>query len=279
MSIQYNYKLLREILSKKRFNIHELDSVLHELSDRVFNRLDFIKIEPKSILECGYGAGYDNQLLRNKFSNAEVYNLDIVKENLPRNKSGILNKLFTKAHGYQSIAANCLEIPLKSNSVDLIYANQVIPYIDDIEKYIKEIFRVLNIGGTCLLSGLGVDSFKELREYGLSTFRFPDMHDIGDMLLDAGFSNPVVDTEYLNIQYDTLAQALNDLRIVGAGAANSPELRKYISKECYKNIQDNLNQPISITLEIFVVHGWKDKIKLDLPDGVSPISFNSKLVK
>lgn len=272
MQIQYNYKLLKNILNKKSSQISNLSDILQEISARVFNRLDYIKINPLTILDCGYGSGHDNQLLRDKFNNAQVYNLDLVESNLPKSNNRGFKKLFLKNNNF-SMVANALNIPLKSNVMDLIYANQLIPYIDDVENFIQEIFRVLNVGGTCLLSGLGVDSFRELRDYGLSTFRFPDMHDIGDMMIGAGFTNPVVDTEYITIKYDSLAQAMQDMRIIGGGAANAKELRKFISKEHYKNIQNNLQKPINITLEIFVVHGWKDRIKMNLPAGISPISF------
>ncbi len=275
MQIHYNYKLLRDILSKNHSRLQVLSDILQEISTRAFNRLDYIKITPNKILDCGYGSGYDNQLLRNKFAVADVYNLDLVKANLPQVNQTWLNKVFNKKQN-NSLVANGLAIPFKSNSIDLVYANQLIPYIDNVEQFIGEVFRVLAVGGTCLLSGLGVDSFKELREYGLSTFRFPDMHDIGDMMIDAGFSNPVVDTEYLNIQYDSLAQALHDIRIVGGGAANAIQLRNFITQKCYQNLYNDLNKPINITLEIFVVHGWKDKIKLNLPAGVSPINIVKK---
>ena len=275
MDIKYNYKLMRKILQQNAVQLNKLEDILQEISSRVFNRLDFIKITPNKILDCGYGSGYDNHLLKAKFNNSEYYNLDLIKDLLPKNQSGWLKKILNKSTDL-SIIANALAMPFTSNIFDLVYANLVIPYIDDIEQYINEIFRTIAVGGTCVLSGFGVDSFKELRELGLSTFRFPDMHDIGDMLIAAGFNNPVVDTEYLKIQYDSLAQALQEMQIVGCGAANSTELQSILTKQQYHNIQNKLHDPINITIELFVVHGWKDSLKVQLPDGLSPIKFVSK---
>lgn len=274
--IYYNYQLIRHLLNRKAGQITTLDFILSELATRVMSRLDYIKLQPEVIVDCGSGLGYDYQLLKQKFTTAKIYELDASLNilQLQQNKGSWLGNLFSKSNSRHLINANAYELPLKHQCVDLLYANQLLPYLSDLVKFFKEVRRVLRIGGSFCVAGLGVDSFKELRELGLSTYRFPDMHDVGDMLIEVGFSNPVVDTEYITLEYDSLATLLNDIKLIGCGAANSHLLRSPITRQQWHLIQDKLEKPIKLTLEIFVAHGWKDQQKIDLPDGYSPIAFN-----
>lgn len=271
----YNYPLMRYLLNKNSSKLFNLEFIWKELADRVISRLDYIKIQPNAILDCGSGLGYDYKLLREKYPDVVIYELDSCVQILKSQyiSQSWINKILSRNKNRLLINGEVYHLPLKNQSVDFVYANQLLPYLSDLLSYFKEMRRVLRIGGGFLFSGLGVDSFKEIRELGLSTFRFPDMHDIGDMLIEVGFSNPVVDTEYITLEYDSLTMLLNDIKIIGHGAANSSELISKINREDYKQLQARLDKPIKLTLEIFVAHGWKDRNKIDLPDGHSVINF------
>jgi malonyl-CoA O-methyltransferase len=56
---------------------------------------------------------------------------------------------------------------------------------------------------------------------------FVDMHDLGDMLVHAGFADPVMDQEVLTLTWATPAAALHELRQLGGNAdrARYPGLR------------------------------------------------------
>ena len=51
--------------------------------------------------------------------------------------------------------------------------------------------------------------------------RFVDMHDIGDLLVHAGFADPVMDMEYLTLTYADGEAMMRDLRAIGATNATS----------------------------------------------------------
>lgn len=274
--ISYNYKLIRQIINAKSNKLPDLGLIFDNLAKRVMTRLDYIKLEPKVVIDCGSGFGYDYNLLKEKFHGSTIYEIDTSLEVLKtqQNKKSWLRNILNKSESRNLINADAYHIPIRNGIVDFVYANQLLPYLSDIVAYFKEARRVLKVGGAFCISGLGVDSFKELRELGLSTYRFPDMHDIGDMLVEVGFTNPVVDTEYITLEYDNLATLLCDIKLVGCGAANSEILRSGITKAEFDIIKSKLHQPIQLTLEIFVAHGWKDQHKIDLPTGYSPIKFS-----
>jgi malonyl-CoA O-methyltransferase len=48
---------------------------------------------------------------------------------------------------------------------------------------------------------------------------FVDMHDLGDMLIHAGFADPVMDQEQITLTWPTAAAALNELRGLGGNVA------------------------------------------------------------
>ena len=70
----------------------------------------------------------------------------------------------------------------------------------------------------------GPDTLIELRQAWRSVDEFPhvndfpDMHDIGDGLLAAGFSEPVMDVERLTLEYPDVMSLLRELK--GTGASN-----------------------------------------------------------
>jgi malonyl-CoA O-methyltransferase len=319
--------------------IIELKFIYQEIATRMLERMDYIKINPQCILDIGSGLNIDHQLLQKRFPSSQIYSLDFTLQMLKQytqnnsiaNKAKLNEKLsFTqnlqkifrsspfsrnssqqnnKPSNSTAICADALSLPIQSQSIDLVWSNLTIPYIntlENLEVYFKEVRRVLKIGGMFLITGLGVDSFQQLRDLKLNTHNFPDMHVIGDILVKCGFSNPVTDTEHLDIEYDTLQEMLYDIRLVGCGSAfatnqqkNIPEseLTSKLNKTKYQQILANnprynnanssnsniigLNQnnKLPLTLEIFYAHGFKDKIQLDLEDNQKIIQFNPHIRK
>lgn len=258
-----NHQLVRQILNRKYQQLSEMDGVFQELANRVISRLDYIRITPEIVLDCGSGYGVDSKLLLERYPNARLVCLDSALNFLKAVKpscriSAHLSRFFGKRGGHLSLACgDVTALPFVSGSIGLVYSNLLLPYLNDYRLFFQEIARVLKIGGTFCISGLGVDSAKELRELGLSSYIFPDMHDIGDSLVSAGFSNPVVDTEYITLDYENLETLLKDAQNIACGAAGSG--CDYLSSETRGNLARQRKLPAKLTLELFVAHGWKDK--------------------
>jgi malonyl-CoA O-methyltransferase len=254
----------------------ELDFILQEVSNRMTDRLDYIKINPKQVLDIGYGLGIDRNSLHTRYPDADIFSIDIAINML---KNYAPKKLFARfGKSYKNLScANALNLPIASQSMDFVWSNLTLPYIIDIKQYFAEINRVLKLGAGFLVSGLGVDSLLQLRELGLATYNFPDMHLIGDTLVELGFSNPVTDLEYITLEYNKLEDLLFDIRLIGCGSV----LSHHLSIVQYKNLQANFNQisnngKFSLTLEVFYAHAWKDTIRKDLVSGRSVIQFHPK---
>ena len=259
----------------------ELEFIYGNIAKRMIDRLDYIKLDPQKILDLGSGLQIDANLLQDKHPNASIYKLDIGINILKKSlvKVRFLQKIFKITPSQNLICANAMKLPLGANLFDIAWSNLTLPYITDVEAYLKEIRRVLKIGGCFFLSGMGVDSFKELRQVGLNTYNFPDMHMIGDVLVKLGFSNPVMDMEYITLEYDDFKLILEDVKILGLGAMI--ENPSKLSRRDYHDLESRFesltkNGKIPLTLEIFYAHAWKDQIHLDLPDNQKIIQFTKR---
>jgi malonyl-CoA O-methyltransferase len=102
------------------------------------------------------------------------------------------------------------------------------------------------------------------------------MHDIGDMLVAAGFADPVMDMEIITLSYKSPRGLLRDQRHLGVrdalfGSMSWRDWRRVLSawQAAYK--QDAL--PASF--EIVYGHAWKPQPRT-IDDGRTVINFVSK---
>lgn len=116
-------------------------------------------------------------------------------------------------------AAECL--PLPAESVDLVWANHFEFWRHDLPQTLREALRVLRSGGLLMLSTFGPDTLKDLRA-GLDMPEMPPpcigLRALGDLLLRAGFADPVTHAEGVTFAYARLGTLFADLRAI------SPEL-------------------------------------------------------
>lgn len=323
--LNLNAKLIQKHYNKSSVvgRLKQLDFIYREIANRTADRLDYIKSPPPSvILDIGSGCGIDAELLSNRFPESLLIQLDfavnILKDNQRKNrpKASWLKKIFgVPIFGLlghhnkynQFLCANALNLPLQSQSVDIVWSNLCLPYIDvnSLVDYFKEIYRVLRVGGYFLVTGLGVDSLQQLRDIGLQTFNFPDMHIIGDHLVKLGFTHSVTDVEYINLEYDSLEQLLDDIRIVGCGEAilsqsfMQKEIKSnasmtapatsnvipsgaYLSKKNYQQLKSKFNELMNstnkfiLTLEVYYAHAWKERVHSTLPEDKKIVQFYPK---
>ena len=62
---------------------------------------------------------------------------------------------------------------------------------------------------------------------------FIDMHNLGDALIAAGFSEPVLDTDRIKVAYETAPQLIDRLRRVGATNVRRDRRSTLLGKERY----------------------------------------------
>jgi malonyl-CoA O-methyltransferase len=188
-----------------------------ELADRLLERLDYVRLQPRRILDLGCGTGYAVDGLQRRYRGAQVIALDFALPMLlqARRRGGWLRRP-------HCLCADAERLPLADGAADLIVSNATLQWCNDPQAAFSECLRVLSPGGLLMFTTFGPDTLKELRA-AWSTVDgythvspFPDMHDLGDALVRARFADPVMDTERLTVTYSQLADLMGDLKGIGA---------------------------------------------------------------
>jgi malonyl-CoA O-methyltransferase len=186
----------------------------------LLQRMQPMTVAPKQVVDLGSALGAGSKLLARRFPKARILSIDLSAPMLrkARRSDGWFSKV-------RQLQADARQLPLASGSVDCLFANLLLPWIDDLPGCLREIARVLRADGVFLFSTTGPDSLAEIRtawrhiDSGLHVHHFPDMHNLGDALVSAGLSDPVLDVDYLSVTYRDTEALFADL--AAAGARNS----------------------------------------------------------
>jgi len=203
----------------ERYNLHA--ALEQEVSSRLLERLEFQRLVPQRIIDLGAGTGRSARALKRQFPRAEVIALDVSLAmcRKAQRQSGFFRPL-------RPVCADLAQLPLSGRCADLLFSNLAMQWRTDFAALAAGFRRVLKTGGLLLFSTLGPGSLQEFRDMrelagqnqsAISPVRsFPDMHDIGDALLAAGFAEPVVDSQIITTEYRDFARLLADLEWTGA---------------------------------------------------------------
>ncbi|EEG07866.1 malonyl-ACP O-methyltransferase BioC [Pseudogulbenkiania ferrooxidans] len=263
-----------------------------EVSDRMAARLDYIKFSPKVILDAGSGTGYGAAELRRRYPEARVIELDLATTMLQASREkqqaggGLLGKLFKRAQPWQLCAdVECL--PLADASVDMIWSNLAIQWVNIPDGVFAEFQRVLKPEGMLMFSTLGPDTLFELRQSfagvdgATHVNQFIDMHDLGDALLKSGFAEPVMDMDKIVLTYPRVRDVMQDLKAIGAHNATAGRGRGLMGKHSWQKVEAayelrRQDGALPATYEVVYGHAWKGEPKKkanQLPDGRQVIEF------
>ena len=245
-----------------------------EVCKRMLERLDYIKIQPDRILDAGCGTGWGSRQLAQRYPAVQVLALDMALGmlNVSRDQLGWWQKLFSSSrHSY--ICADIEALPLAANSVDMVWSNLTMQWCNDLPATFRELHRLIKTDGLLMFSTFGPDTLKELRSVfqgvdGHShTSRFIDMHDIGDMLTQTGFAEPVMDMEVITLTYSDVKSVMQDLRVIGAHNATAGRAQGMMGKEAWKQILEKYETyrrdgKLPATFEIVYGHAWKPQPKV-----------------
>jgi malonyl-CoA O-methyltransferase len=263
--------------------------------EEMLSRLDLVNLKPLRILDAGCGTGHASQALMKKYPSAHVVSLDLAMGMLHKARalnSSLLQraKILLGINKQSYICADLENVPLADDSVDMFWSNLAIQWSNDLDAVFANIHRVLKTDGLLMFSTLGPDTLKELRasssvDGNVHVSRFLDMHDIGDALVRAGFSAPVLDVERVVLTYDDAVSVMRDLKSIGAHNAADGRGRGLQGRGFLQNLTNNYEQfrkdgKLPATFEVVYGHAWKPvskpKTKFDLDPTFSPVTFHAK---
>lgn len=251
----------------------------HEVCARMLERLDYIKVAPRAILDAGSGTGNALKDLMARYSGKPVIALDIALSMLKHGHTRL--RWWHSVPGLRpplhALCADLERLPLGGGTVGLIWSNLALQWVNDLPATFKDMLRVLEAGGLLMFSTFGPDTLHELRsaydgaDASTHVNRFIDMHDIGDMLVHAGYADPVMDMERVTLTYNDVRSLMHDLKAIGAHNVTQGRPHALSGKSILHQVEQRYEKlrrdgKLPATFEVIYGHAWKPMPRLS-PSG------------
>lgn len=262
----------------------DADFLVREIDRRMQERLEYVRIEPQRILDLGCSRGASLTALAARYPQAALLGLDLSPEMLAAGaapRPSWQRWLGLGKSSVQHVAADAAHLPLAPRSVGMVWSNLLLHWLDHPLPALAEAHRVLEVGGLLMFSTFGPDTLKELRQAFADghahTQRFTDMHDLGDMLVESGYADPVMDMEVVTLTYEDLDALFGDLKQAGSSCAMT--MRRHgltgrgtiaTARAKYEAMRREGRLPA--TFEVIYGHAWK-VVPTKLADGRSVVNF------
>jgi malonyl-CoA O-methyltransferase len=226
-----------------------------EIADRMLQKLDIVKLNVKDVLIVPDFPGKHQATFAKRFPSARIYSLheegssrfELWRSRAFRSWNALFRGDVTSSMTEYLKTGN---FDLPNNSVDLVFSDLLLQDLPDPKHFLQECWRVLREGGLIAFSYLGPDTGKELRAMDSGGLKLKnllspwDMHDMGDALMAERFSDPVMDMEYLTLDYERPQLLLDDVSAL-----------KLTHSE-HLDPTEMANLPQKLTLELVYGHAW-----------------------
>lgn len=189
-------------------------AIAEAVGQELLSRLQWLALQPTCIVDVGCGTGEMSVALQSRYPEAQVIAVD---------HSDAMITHAAQQHRGPCWLADAGSIPVAEHSVDLIFANLVLPWQEDMTQVLQHWCALLKPEGVLILSALGPDTLKEWSPSIDAERILPqcvDMHDYGDLLLHTGFVDPVLDVDYFNTIYSDPQKLCLELQHTGMIASS-----------------------------------------------------------
>jgi malonyl-CoA O-methyltransferase len=241
---------------------------LHEeLARRLAERLPIVRQVPAQVLDWWSELGASAQPLAQAYPKSTV--------------TGVLRPSSAAAPGPASAAAATPawrrwlglaaagpralpQSAVPAGQAQLVWSNMALHWAPDAPTLMRDWHAALAVDGFLMFTTLGPGTLPELAEayrrrgWGTPYAPWTDMHDLGDMLVEAGFADPVMDQETLRLTWSSPQAALAELRALGANndRARAAGLRTRRWREALlEALGEHRDRDGRVTLEFEVVYG------------------------
>jgi malonyl-CoA O-methyltransferase len=197
---------------------------LHEeIGRRMEDRLQWIRLQPKQWVDWApvNGGLQTHAAVRARYPKANCLAIETSELRLQKVKVALTNPWW-KVWKRQAVSVSCLAKSFpQQEAADMVWANMALHTAIAPQSLLRTWHGLLATDGFLMFSSLGPDTLRELHPiyqqmgWGNPSHAFTDMHDWGDMLVQAGFAEPVMDMERITLSYLTPAALLKDLRSLG----------------------------------------------------------------
>lgn len=287
MSELFDHRQVRRAFSRAASHYDDAAALQREVGARLLESLDYYDERalreadggkprtPRLVLDVGCGPGHAAVAMQKHWPKAQVVALDLA---LPMAREAQANArrahLPTRfaipqrfARRPQALCADARALPLADGSVDVLYSNLCLQWIEDLPTVFAGFRRVLRSGGLMVLSTFGLDTLWELREAfsqadsAPHVSPFASIAQFGDALIAAGFQDPVLDRDEFHFRHESLGDLMRELRTLGATNALSTRRRSLTGRarfaratQAYEALR--VDGQLPATWEVITAHAW-----------------------
>lgn len=197
------------------------DSVAHFQRWAGENLLEKIPdINPGQVLDMGCGTGYFGPALCRRFNESDYLGLDLSEQMLTYARS---------QHPAQGrwLAGDAENLPLKANTIDLVFSSLAIQWCADLPGLMSEVNRVLKPGGLFVFSSLLDGTLYELKQAWAQVDakqhvnNFFRMEHYLNAAKSAHFKQHMLIEESHVLKYQKVTELMRELKALGAHNLNS----------------------------------------------------------
>lgn len=264
MTSEFDPRHIRRAFSRSAGTYDAAAVLQHEVEKRLLESLDYLgERAPAVVLDIGSGPGHAAAAMRKRWPKAQVVALDL---SLPMLQQAKKNAGWWKP--FARVCADARALPLAEGSVDVIFSNLCLQWVEDLPAVFAGFRRVLKPGGLLLCSTFGPDTLGELRDAFSEAddtphvSRFTPIAQFGDALMMAGFRDPVLDRDRFTLTYADMPALMRDLRAMGA--TNALQSRRHTltgrsrfarASAAYER-ERGADGQLPSTWEVIYAHAW-----------------------
>lgn len=250
-----------------------------EVARRMAERLALIKSRPGLVVDWQSHLGGGQKALREAYPSARVIRVEMPADRAtPERPQRGWMSLGQAVRGLLRSGDEVVDIQdLEPGQAGLVWANMVLHGHGDPSALFSAWHRALSVEGFLMFSTFGPGTLPELRAlyaragWGIPMAPLVDMHDLGDMLIEAGFADPVMDQEQMVLTWPDASAALSELRGLGGNAeaqrhpgCRTPRWRQRLEQALNALAAQRPDGRVALTFEIAYGHAFKPVPRLSL---------------
>nr|WP_298123238.1 malonyl-ACP O-methyltransferase BioC [uncultured Pseudoxanthomonas sp.] len=266
----FDQRHIRRAFSRSAAGYDAAAALQHEVEKRLMESLDYFTLRrgqdaaaPSVVLDVGCGPAHAAAAMRKRWPKAQVVALDLA---LPMLREAKKQSGWWKP--FQRVCADLRALPLADGTVDVLFCNLSLQWVDDLPAAFNEFRRVLKPDGLLVCSTFGPETLQELRDAFAHADAvphvspFPQIAQFGDALMMAGFRDPVLDRDRFTLTYDDLPALMRELRAMGA--TNALQQRRHTltgrarfaaAADAYEPLR-RADGKLPSTWDVIYAHAW-----------------------
>jgi malonyl-CoA O-methyltransferase len=236
-----------------------------EIARRLGERLPFLTSAPRRVLDWWAWQGQGAAVLQAAFPAAERVPVEPDLAHAARLATQTKPPWWSRRRVREPLLETADDAAL--GRAQMVFAVRALDLVADPAALIGRWARLLDVDGVLLVAGLGPGSFPELRAIAADEGTRPpappfvDMHDLGDLMVEAGFVEPVFDQETIRLTWADGRAALAELATWGGHLAptrfaglRTPRWRDRLAAAL--DARRGADGRVALTVELAYGHGF-----------------------